>query len=145
LLETCRKTDSRLCVRPGSGAVCAARGSRAKKKASSAIRDIASNPIMSRALKSVAEAGPVAQPLFHSAFVGTVLVGVVLAGLAAMVLRVQRVAVRNVSVMTRGFVIAGFMVSRGFAVMFGCGFMMIGSLMMMVGAFVCHGYVSCRK
>jgi hypothetical protein len=71
-----------------------------------------------------------------------VLVGMVLAGLTAMVLCVQRVAVRNVSVMTRLFVIAGFMVSRGFAVMFGCGFVMIGSLMMMLGAFVCHGYVS---
>ena len=76
---------------------------------------------------------------------GTVLVGMVLTCLAAMMLRVQRVAVRDMSMMTGLFVIAGFMVSRGFAVMFGCGFMMIGSLMMMVGAFVCHGYVSCRK
>jgi hypothetical protein len=67
-----------------------------------------------------------------------VLVGVVLAGLAAMMGRVQRMAVRNVSVMTCLFVIAGFMVSRGFAVMFGCGFVMMGSLMMMIGAFVCH-------
>jgi hypothetical protein len=92
------------------------------------------------------ESGPVARPVFHSAFVGrTVLVGMVLAGFAAVMFCVQRVAVRNVSVMTRAFVIAGFMVSRGFAMMFGCGFMMIGSLMMVVGAFMCHGYVSCRK
>jgi hypothetical protein len=71
-----------------------------------------------------------------------VLVGMVLAGLAVVMLRVQRVSVRNVSVMTCAFVIAGFMVSRGFAVMFGCGFVMMRSLMMMLGAFVCHGYVS---
>jgi len=68
-----------------------------------------------------------------------VLVGMVLAGLTAVMLRVQRVAVRNVSVMACAFVIAGLMVSRGLAMMFGCGFMMIGSLMMMLGAFVCHG------
>jgi hypothetical protein len=78
---------------------------------------------------------------FHSAFVA-VLVGMVLAGLTAMMGRVQRMAVRNVSVMTCLFVIAGVMVNRGFAVMFGCGFVMMGSLMMMLGAFVCHGYVS---
>jgi hypothetical protein len=69
---------------------------------------------------------------------GAVLVGVVFAGLTAMMGRVQRMAMRNVSVMTCAFVIAGFMVSRGFAVMFSCGFVMIGSLMMMLGAFVCH-------
>jgi hypothetical protein len=44
-----------------------------------------------------------------------------------------------------GMKLAGLMVSRGFAVMFGCGFMMMGSLMMMVGAFVCHGYLSWKK
>jgi hypothetical protein len=71
-----------------------------------------------------------------------VLVGVVLAGLTPMMLRVQCVAVRNMSVVTCLFVIAGLMMSCGFAVMFGCGFMMMRSLMMMVGAFVCHGYVS---
>jgi hypothetical protein len=71
-----------------------------------------------------------------------VLVGVVLGGFFAMMRRMQRVAVRNVSVVSSALVVAGFMVSSGFAVMFGCGFMMMGSLMMMVGAFVCHGYVS---
>jgi hypothetical protein len=55
------------------------------------------------------------------------------------------VAVSDVGMMAGFFVVAGLMVSGGFAVMFGCGFMMIGSLMMMIGAFVCHGYVSCRK
>jgi hypothetical protein len=76
---------------------------------------------------------------------GAVLVGMVLSGLTPMMGRVQRMAVRNVRMMTCAFVVAGFMVSRGFAVVFGCGFVMIGSLMMMLGAFVCHGYVSYRK
>jgi hypothetical protein len=71
-----------------------------------------------------------------------VLVGVVLGGFFAMMRRVQRVAVGNMSVVSSALVVAGFMVSSGFAVMFGCGFMMMRSLMMMVGAFVCHGYVS---
>lgn len=70
------------------------------------------------------------------------LVGVVLGGLFAVMRCVQRVAVGNVRVMSSALVVAGFMVSGGFAVMFGCGFMMMGSLMMMVGAFVFHGYVS---
>jgi hypothetical protein len=84
------------------------------------------------------KAGPVCLTPFHSAFVA-VLVGVVLAGLTAMMGRVQRMAMCDVSMMTCAFVIAGFMVSRGFAVMFSCGFVMIGSLMMVLGAFVCHG------
>jgi hypothetical protein len=73
------------------------------------------------------------------------LVGMVLAGLTAMMLRVQCVAVRNVSVMTCLFVIAGLMMSCGFTVMFGRGFMMLGSLMMVIGAFVCHGFFSCQE
>jgi hypothetical protein len=88
---------------------------------------------------------PVAWPHSISTFVRAVLVGMVLAGFTAMMLGVQCVAVRNVSVMTCLFMIAGFMMSRGFAVMFGCGFMMIGSFMMMIGAFVCHRYVSCQE
>jgi hypothetical protein len=71
-----------------------------------------------------------------------VLVGVVLASFFAVMRRVQRMAVRNVSVMSGALVVTGFMVSSGFAVMFGCSFMVMGSLMMMIGAFVCHGYVS---
>jgi hypothetical protein len=72
----------------------------------------------------------------------TVLVGMVLGGLDAMMGGVLRMTVRNVGVMRCLFVVAGFMVSRGFAVMPGCSFMMIGSLMMMLGAFVCHRFVS---
>jgi hypothetical protein len=90
-------------------------------------------------------AGPVARPHFISTFVRAVLVGMVLAGFCAVMLRVQRVAVRNVRVMACLFMVAGFMMSRGFAVMFGCGLMMTGSFMMMFGAFVCHGYVSCQR
>ena len=56
--------------------------------------------------------------------------------------RVQRVAAGNMSVISSALVVAGFLVSRGFAVMFGCGFMMMGSWMMIVGAFICQGYVS---
>ena len=36
-----------------------------------------------------------------------------------------------------GMVLAGLMVSGGFV--------MIGSFMMMIGAFVCHRYVSCQE
>jgi hypothetical protein len=89
------------------------------------------------------KAGPVSRPLFISTFLGSaVLVGMVLAGLAAVMGCMQRMAVRNVRVMTGAFVVAGFMMRSGFAVMFGCGFVMLGSLIMMFGAFVCHGYVS---
>ena len=62
----------------------------------------------------------------------------VLAGFTAMMLGMQCVAVRNVGMMAGFFVVAGLMVSGGFAVVFGCGFVMIGSFMMMIGAFVCH-------
>lgn len=67
---------------------------------------------------------------------GAMLVGVVLGGFLGMIRRVQRVAVRNVGVMSSALVVAGFVVSSGFAVMLRRGFMMMGSLMMMFGAFV---------
>ena len=73
------------------------------------------------------------------------LVGMVLGGLFDMMRRLQRVAVRHVGVMRRLFVVACFMMGRGFAVMFGCSFMMMGSQMMMLNAFVCHGFVSGLK
>jgi hypothetical protein len=69
-------------------------------------------------------------------------VGMMLGGLFDMMRRVQRMAVRHVGVVRRLFVVAGFMVGRGFAVMFRCRFMMMGSQMMMFRAFVCHRFVS---
>jgi len=74
-----------------------------------------------------------------------VLVGMKLAGFFSVMRRVQRMAMGNVSVMSCALVVAGFVMSCGFAVMFSCGFMMMGSLMMVVGAFMCHGYVSWKK
>jgi hypothetical protein len=75
----------------------------------------------------------------------TMLAGMVFGRLFNMMRRLQRMAVRHVGVMRRLFVVAGFMVGRGFAVMFGCSFMMMGSQMMMFNAFMCHGFVSGLK
>jgi hypothetical protein len=74
-----------------------------------------------------------------------VLVGMKFAGFFGMMRRVQRMPMGNVSVMSGALVVACFVMSCGFAVMFGCGFVMMGSLMMVIGAFVCHGYVSWKK
>jgi hypothetical protein len=75
----------------------------------------------------------------------TMLIGMMLRGFFDMVRRVQRVPVRHVGVVRRLFVVAGFMMGRGFAVMFGRRFMMMGSQMMMFNAFMCHGFVSGLK
>ena len=65
-----------------------------------------------------------------------------LAGLLAMMRRVQPVPVRYLGVMRGFFVIARLVVGRSLAVMFGCVFVMFSSLLMVFGAFVCHGFVS---
>ena len=61
-----------------------------------------------------------------------------LSGLCRVMGSVLSVSMRYVGMMAGFFVVAGLMVSGGFAVVFGCGFVMIGSIMMMIGAFVCH-------
>ncbi len=63
-----------------------------------------------------------------------------LSSLFGVVRGVREVPVRDVRVVAGLHMIAGFVVLRGFAVVFGCVFMVLGSLMMMRGSCViCHG------
>lgn len=70
------------------------------------------------------------------------LVGMMPGSLFDMMRRVQRMPVRHMGVMRSLLVFARLVVRRGFAVMFRCRLMMMGSQMMMFSAFVCHGFVS---
>jgi hypothetical protein len=96
--------------------------------------DLKAGPGTARPLTAITRPIQFSPDLFrgmsHAVFVGMVLRGLF---------------VCHVRMMRRLFVVAGFVVGRGFAVMFGCGFVMMGSQMMMFNSFVCHGFVSGLK
>jgi hypothetical protein len=63
---------------------------------------------------------------------------VLLGGLGGVVCGVMMMALSRVGMMSSGLVIAGFMLTRGFAVMAGCVFVVFGCFSMVLGRLLGH-------